>query len=131
MSGRRGSAILPMIMANRSQFLRESRGPVYPRTPPAGALEIWIIGNHHVAALRADKPARALQHRPEGVIQLAIWASNNFVSHFEPSALSLSDQSGNSIRSAWFLSRSCSSARTFSSQYACRSATDLSTNSGE
>ena len=32
--------------------------------------------------------------------------------------LSLPDQSGNSICSGCFLSRSCSSARTFSSQYA-------------
>jgi hypothetical protein len=40
-------------------------------------------------------------------------------------------QSGNSIQSACFLSRSCSSARTFSSQCAWRSATALSTNAGE
>jgi hypothetical protein len=44
-----------------------SSSPIYPRALPAGALEIWIIGNHHMAALLADKPARALQHRPEAV----------------------------------------------------------------
>jgi len=65
-----------------------SSRPVYPRAPPAGALEIWILGNHHMAALLADKPARALQHRPEVVTQHAIWASNSFVSHFGLSALS-------------------------------------------
>jgi hypothetical protein len=67
-----------------------SSSPVYPCAPPAGALEIWIIGNHHMAALLADKPARALQHRPEAVTQHAIWTPNNFVSHFGPSVLSLS-----------------------------------------
>jgi hypothetical protein len=72
------------------------------RASPAGALEIRIIGNHHMEALLADKPAWALQHRPEVVTQHAIWTSNNFVSHFEPSALSLEDQSGNSIRSGCF-----------------------------
>jgi len=41
-----------------------------------------------MAALLADKPARALQHRPEVVTQHAIWASNSFVSHFGLSALS-------------------------------------------
>jgi hypothetical protein len=43
-----------------------------------------------MAALLADKPARALQHRPEAVTQHAIWTPNNFVSHFGPSVLSLS-----------------------------------------
>jgi hypothetical protein len=38
--------------------------------------------------------------------------------------------SGNSIRSECFLSRSCSSASTLSSQCACLSASDLSTNAG-
>jgi hypothetical protein len=67
-----------------------SSGPVYPCAASAGALEIWIIGNHHMAALLADKPARALQHRPEAVTQHAIWTTNNFVNHFKPSVLSLS-----------------------------------------
>jgi hypothetical protein len=43
-----------------------------------------------MAALLADKPARALQHRPEAVTQHAIWTANNFVNHFGPSVLSLS-----------------------------------------
>jgi hypothetical protein len=67
-----------------------SSSPVYLRALPAGAFETWIIENHHMAALLADKPARALQHRPEAVAQHAIWTSNNFVSHFGPSVLSLS-----------------------------------------
>jgi hypothetical protein len=92
--------------------------PVYLRALPAGAFETWAIENDHMAALLADEPARPPQHRPEAVTQYAIWASNNFVSHFEPSALAPGDQSGNSIRSGCFLARSCSSARTFSSQYA-------------
>jgi hypothetical protein len=67
-----------------------SSSPVYPCAPPAGALEIWVIGNNHMAALLADKPARTLQHRSEAVTQHAIWTPNNFVGHFEPSVLSLS-----------------------------------------
>jgi hypothetical protein len=43
-----------------------------------------------MAALLADKPARALQHQPEAVTQHAIWTPNNFVSRFGPSAPSLS-----------------------------------------
>jgi hypothetical protein len=43
-----------------------------------------------MAALLADKPARAPRHRPEVVTQRAIWTSNNFVSHFKPSVLLLS-----------------------------------------
>jgi hypothetical protein len=39
--------------------------PIFPRAMRAGAREIWIIGNHHMPALLADKPARALQHRSE------------------------------------------------------------------
>ena len=41
-----------------------------------------------------------------------------------------SSYSGNSIRSECFLSRSCSSAKTFSSHFACFSATHLSTDCG-
>ncbi len=43
-----------------------------------------------MAALLADKSARALQHRPEAVTQHAISTPNNFVNHFGPSVLSLS-----------------------------------------
>src|SRR5437879_1688985 len=39
-------------------------------------------------ALLADKPARAVQHRPEAVTRHAIWTPNNFVNHFGPSVLS-------------------------------------------
>src|SRR4029077_17245101 len=63
---------------------------VYPHASLAGALEIRIIGNHHVAALFADKPARTLHHRPKSVTQHAIWTPDNFVSHFGPSVPSLS-----------------------------------------
>jgi len=85
-----GNASRRMRRMCSSRVDTTSSSPVYPCAPPAGALEIWIIGNNHMAALLADKPARTLQHRSEAVTQHAIWTSNNFVSHFEPSVLSLS-----------------------------------------
>jgi hypothetical protein len=35
----------------------------------ARALELWIVGNHRVAALLADIPFRPLQHRPGTIVE--------------------------------------------------------------
>jgi hypothetical protein len=43
-----------------------------------------------MAALLADGPGRPLQQRPEIIIQDAVGAANDLLSHFEPSAVILS-----------------------------------------
>src|SRR2546426_6025095 len=52
----------------------------------ARAFEIWVIGNHYMAAHVADKPGCPLQHRSELIAQIAVWTANYLLSHFEPSA---------------------------------------------
>ena len=55
--------------------------PPYPQAVAAGALEIFVFGNHRVTALLADMPTRTLQHRLVPIAQHAIWTTNDWVSH--------------------------------------------------
>lgn len=43
------------------------------RAVAAGASEIWIVGNHYVTAVLADKPAGPLHHLSEVIAQNAVW----------------------------------------------------------
>src|SRR6266852_3749788 len=60
-----------------------SRGVSQLHAIVARALEIWVIGNHYMAAHVADKPRRPLQHRSELIAQNAVWTANYLLSHFE------------------------------------------------
>jgi hypothetical protein len=48
----------------------------------AAAFEIWVLGDHYVAALFADEPFRSLQHWPPLIAQNAIWTTYDLLSHF-------------------------------------------------
>ena len=61
---------------------RGSRSTIQLQALVARALEAWIIGKHHMAALLANKPAWPLDHRLEAVTHYAIWTSNDRVIHF-------------------------------------------------
>jgi hypothetical protein len=60
--------------------LRSCR-PVQLRAVFARALEVWIFGNHGVAALLANVPVRALQHRAELIVECAVRAANDLFYH--------------------------------------------------
>ena len=44
-------------------------------------LELWIVGNHRVAALLADIPFRPLQHRPGTIVEGAVGAAYDPIYH--------------------------------------------------
>jgi hypothetical protein len=61
----------------------QSSRPLHLQAVAAGAPEIWIFGDHYVAALLANKPAWALQHRPALIARHAVWTANYLLSHLK------------------------------------------------
>jgi hypothetical protein len=55
----------------------QSSCPPYRQAVAAGALEIFVFGNHGVAALLAEMPARTLQHLLVLIAQHAIRTTND------------------------------------------------------
>jgi hypothetical protein len=70
------SAAFSCIVRRMLQSLRYDE-PVYAARlifgQLAGAPEIWIVGNHYVTAVLADKPAGPLHHQPEVITRNAVW----------------------------------------------------------
>jgi hypothetical protein len=64
-----------------------SSSPLHLQAVAAGAFEIWIFGNQHVAALFTDEPFRSPQHRPALIAQHAIGTTYDLLSHLEGSFL--------------------------------------------
>jgi hypothetical protein len=60
----------------------QSSSPLHLRAVAARAPEIWIVGNGHMAAPLADKPARPLQHRPVLIAQHAIRTTYDLLSQW-------------------------------------------------
>jgi hypothetical protein len=57
------------------------RRPPRLRAVAAGAPEIWVVGNHYVTAVLADKPAWPLHHQSELITQNAVWTVHHVFSH--------------------------------------------------
>jgi hypothetical protein len=61
------------------------RRPPHLRAVAAGAPETWIIGNHDMTAVLADKPTGPLHHQSEVITQNAVWtALYLFIHHATP-----------------------------------------------
>jgi hypothetical protein len=61
------------------------RRPPHLRAVAAGAPETWIVGNHDMTAVLADKPTGPLHHQSEVITQNAVWtALYLFIHHATP-----------------------------------------------